>query len=328
MVSHVTISKETPLAAPRAVYSAALRGARVPDRTDDAITAALSEVQRRAGAVQQLELWAATPEAALAPAFSAILHLLNRQIDADLLRRIEAFLGGGKLPAIQVRQALAKAGARGMYDLRVGSEPELLSQRQRFIPQLFRAAGFAGWCVLFDEVELIGRYGPLQRALAYVELARWLGLQADHRIPGITVTAAISEDFATEVIHTRLDEEKLPERLRMKGLPDAAELASAAMRAIQRATRLQQPADADLVRHVGVLRDLYATAYTWPAPALDPGARLGNRTMRHHVRGWITQWDMLRLEGRAVDVDVTREVQSYAEDDTLAEAPADPDVEP
>lgn len=327
ITSWVTVSKETPLAAPRAVFAAALRTARVPGRNDDAITAALADIQRRPGAVQALELWVVSPEAALPPVFSAILHLLNRQLDPDLLSRIEAFLAGGRLPSVQLRHALGKAGARGLYDLRVPNEAGLLLQRQRFIPALFRAAGFAGWCVLFDEVELIGRYGPLQRAVAYAELARWLGLDAALRIDGLCVTAAITEDFAQAVIHTRLDEEKLPERLRLKGQPHTAELASAAMRAIQRATKLRPPNDHDLTHHVAILRDLYATAYGWPAPALEPGERRGNRTMRHHVRGWITQWDMLRLEGRSAGIDVTAHSTSYEENAALGEPPPDAEAE-
>ena len=51
---------------------------------------------------------------------------------------------------------------------------ELARQRLRFLPQLLRAAGHAGWVVLFDEVELIGRYSLLQRGRSYAELARWL----------------------------------------------------------------------------------------------------------------------------------------------------------
>jgi hypothetical protein len=327
VVSCVTISKETPLAAPRAVFAAALRGTAVPGRNDDALTVALSELQQRDGAIQALERWAASPAADLAPAFSAILHLLARPLDIDLQRRIEAFLAGGKLPTTAVRQALRQVGARGLFDLRTVSEAQLLLQRERFLPALFRAAGFAGWCVLFDEIELIGRYGPLQRALAYAELARWLGLSRESRVPGRYAAAAITEDYAQAVIHTRLDDEKLPERLRLKGQPLLAEQAIAAMRAIERARTLRAPDEDGLRRHADILRALYMVAYGWPAPPLPPGERRANRTMRHHIRGWITQWDMLRLEGRDAGIDVTPVVSGYEEDAALGHAPDEPEAE-
>jgi len=58
-----------------------------------------------------------------------------------------------------------------MFALKPPPAAELTGQLIRFVPLLFRAAGCAGWCLLLDEVELIGRYTPLQRALSYA----WLG---------------------------------------------------------------------------------------------------------------------------------------------------------
>jgi len=317
VVSWVTVSKETPLATPRLVFAAAMRSAMVPGHNDDAITAALAELRRVEGAVQRLELWAGTPEAGLSPVFAAVLHLLSRQLDPDLARAIEAFLAGGKLPGPALRQALTQAGARGKFDLRVASEALLLQQLLRFVPELFRAAGFAGWCVLIDEVELIGRYGRLQRARAYAELARWLSLEAGARVPGLHVTAAITDDFADGVINHREDREKLPELLQLKGQPHQARLALAAMRAIERATLLRPPSDDDLHRHEATLRQHYGAAYGWEAPPLDPGERRSDRTMRHHIRGWITQWDMLRLYGSAAAIDVEEHRLTYEVDPDL-----------
>jgi len=312
VVSWVTVSKETPLGTPRLVFAAAMRGAMAPGHNDDAITAALAEVQRIEGAAKRLEL-----SAGESPVFAAILYLLGRQIDPDLLRGIEAFLAGGKLPGAPLRQALAQAGARGKFDLRGASEALLLQQRMRFMPELFRAAGFACWCVLIDEVELIGRYGRLQRAGSYAELARWLGLDAGARAPGLYVTAAITDDFADGVINRREDREKLPELLQLKGQPQLARLATAAMRAIDKATLLQPPSDDDLRRHEATLRQHYGEAYGWQAPALQPGERRGDRTMRHHIRGWITQWDMLRLYGSAGAIDVEEHRLTYEPDPEL-----------
>jgi hypothetical protein len=323
VVSSVSISKETPLSAPLAVFTAALRNTIVPGHTDDAMTVALAELQRRPGAGQALELLASVPDGGLAPVFAAMLHLLGRQLPAELLRGLENFLAGGKLPGPALRQALGQAGARGMFELGRLTDAALALQRERFAPLLFRAAGFAGWCVLIDEVELIGRYAPLQRARAYAELARWLGLGATPRVAGLFVAAAITDDFAAAVINARQDDEKLPDRLRLKGLDQQAELALAAIRAIEAAPLLHPPAEADLLRHAETLRRSYAEAYGWAAPSLPPGERRANRTIRHHIRGWITQWDVLRLQGRATGLDLGTVASNYAESGDLAEPPAD-----
>ncbi len=317
IVSWVTISKETPLSQPGPVFASAMRNTMVPGRIDDAVTTVLAEVQSRQGAVQDLELWASTPESRLAPVFAAVTHILARNLPSDLVQGIESFLAGGKPPSAGVRLKLADLGAKGMFDLSGVKAAELQVQRPRFMAQLIHAAGFAGWCVLLDEVELIGRYGPVQRATAYAELARWLG----QPVPGLHVTGAITDDFASEVIDVRCDDEKLPERLRNRGLPRQAELAVAAMDLIRKAPTLAAPRDADLLRHAAILRDCYTTAYSWPAPPATVAERRANRTMRHHVRGWITEWDMLRLEGSSTGLDVTTAATNYSENDDLTAPP-------
>lgn len=323
VVSWVTVSKETPLSQPGLVFAAAMRNAVVPGQPDDAVTAALAAVQRRQGQVQALELWASTPGADIAQVFAAVTHLLARNLPADLLHGIEAFLCGAKPPTAPVRKKLAELGARGMFDLTGAKAAELQVQRPRFMAQLIRHAGFAGWCLLIDEIELIGRYGPLQRAGAYAELARWLGLSDAGGIPGLHVVGAITNDFHGNVINDRQDDEKLPERLRNKGLPRRAEMAGAAMQAIQSAPVLAPPLESDLHRHAAALRGCYAAAYAWPAPAPTIAARRASLTMRHHVRGWITEWDMLRLQGTHAGIEVSQIDPDYSENADISEPPAD-----
>jgi hypothetical protein len=249
------------------------------------------------------------------------LHLLGRNIDTDLLRALEAFLSGGKAPLPAIRRALKDIGARTLFDLAAVAPAELVRQRLRFVPHLFQAAGFAGWVVLIDEVELIGRYGPLQRALAYAELAQWLGLDEALRIQGVLGVAAISEDYKDVVINARQDDEKLAERLRLRGVPRQAELALAAMRAIQGAEGLRPPDETDLRRHEAAIRACYREAYDWPAEPAQIGERRANRTLRHHIRGWITQWDMLRVAGVRTGVSERAAASDYSESALLTETP-------
>ncbi len=326
VVSTVSVSKETPLSAPLAVFTAALRDTVVPGHTDDAMTVALAALQRRPEAAEALAQSVGAPHSGLAPVFAALLFLLRRQLPVDLLRRLEAFLAGDKPPLPPMRQALGQAGARGAFSLSGLTEATLAHQRERFAPLLFRAAGFAGWCLLIDEVELIGRYSPLQRARAYAGLGFWLRLGGASGIPGLHVAAAITDDFASQVIAARQDDPKLPDRLRLKGLAHEADLALAAIGAIEAAPVLRAPAEADLLRHRETLRRGYTMAYGWEAPTLPVAERRANRTMRHHIRGWITQWDILRLQGRETGLDLGTVVANYTESQDLAEpSPAEED---
>jgi hypothetical protein len=328
VVSRVVVSKETPLSDPARLFQAALREAVLPERNDDPMTAALAELRRSPADLAKLQAAVAGPASGFAPVFAALLFLLGRPATpAERVRRFEKFLAGGRLNQSDLRQALKEAGAARMFDVRAVPAAQLAVQRACFAPLLFRLAGFAGWCLLLDEVELIGRYTPLQRAGAYAELARWLGLDASVRIPGLVTVYAITEDFRTAVIETRGDAEKLPERLRLKGRPEQAALASAGIRHISSAPRrLLPPGDADLITCHDRLRDLYTTAYDWPAPPAPTGARTATDTLRQFIKGWVTYWDVLRLEGTMARIVAGTLAMNYAESGELSEPP-EPDDE-
>ena len=323
VVSRVVVSKETPLSHPGHVLAAALRDAALPDRPDDPIAACVFALRTQPEALDALEIAVSTPDAGFAPIFAACLFLLRRaSTPPEMLRRIARLWAGTKVSTPAIRKALIAAWAGRKSPLKPVPAAELTDQLTRFLPLLFRAAGYAGWCILLDEIELIGRYTPLQRALSYAWLAAWLGLDGKRRFPGIVTAYAITDDFATAVINARLDSEKLPERLTLKGRAAEAALALSGIHHIECTVlrhRLLPPTLGDLAAcHDKVLR-LYSAAYNWSAPPLPPAERTSSRTMRQYIKGWITQWDLLRLDGGDVVLVSGSIASNYTEDATLAE---------
>lgn len=323
VVSRVVISKETPLADPARMFEAAIRSAVVPDRNDDAVSAVFATLRGAPEKLEALEQGITEPDAGFAGIFAAILLLLRRPgVPPEVLRRCERFLAGGRMTTTSFRQALAAVGAAKMFDLRMPVAADLTRQRIAFASRMFRAAGYAGWCLLLDEVELIGRYSPLQRAMAYAGLANWLGLEGSARLPGIATAYAITDDFVAAVIDQRQDEEKLPERLRLKGRRQEAALALAAMRHIAdtvRHHRLPPPGLEELTRDCQRLREIYGQAYDWYPPEPPPPERTATRTMRQYIKAWITQWDLQRLTGAQVGIVEQSVASNYEEDAIMGE---------
>jgi hypothetical protein len=137
----------------------------------------------------------------------------------------------------------------------------------------------------------------------------------------------VSDDFADMVINARQDDEKLPERLRARGSAHAASLAAAAINELRQASAsrlLAAPTDTDLRRHADTLRGCYTVAYGWDAPPPTILPREGRRMMRHHIRGWVTEWDMLRLGGGRAGIEVSPLASDYTEN-TDFETPAEDD---
>jgi hypothetical protein len=331
VVSRVVVSKETPLSHPGHVLAAALRDAALPDRPDDPSAACVAALRERPEALDALELSVGTPEAGFPPIFAACLFLLRRaSTTPNVLHRIARLWAGAKVGTRVIRQALVAAGAGRAFSFKPLPAAELTEQLTRFVPLLFRAAGYAGWCILFDEIELIGRYTPLQRALSYAVLGGLLGLDGARRFPGIVTAYAITDDFVAAVISARQDSEKLPERLTLKGRSAEAAVALSAIRHIERTVqqnRLLPPTVNDLTACHDKVQRLYSAAYDWPASPLPRPERTATRTLRQYIKGWITQWDLRRLGGGNVLLVADSIASNYTEDATLAE-PHAPDDEP
>jgi hypothetical protein len=200
---------------------------------------------------------------------------------------------------------------------------DLAYQRLVFLSRIINAAGYAGWVVLFDEVELIGRYSFKQRARSYAELARWAGKSRSPGFPGVAATFAITTDFDAAILQGRNDLEVVPRKLRASAAEADLRLASQAehgMRMIAREpVRLRGPDHAMLERTRQEVRTLHARAFAWDPPDLGAGEVLSTTRIRQYVRRWINQWDLARLypdyvsQIAAADVPIDYSVRSELE---------------
>jgi hypothetical protein len=324
IISLVPISKETPLFDPARLYAAAIRAAVVPGKNDDVMTAVMSHLRPNSDDYDMLESWT-TAEALkgrLSPLFAALLHLIPRT-DPEAHARIARFFGGGKLNVSVIKAWLREAGAAKLFDIKPVREAELALQRLRFAPRLFRTAGFPGWCILLDEVELIGRYSPLQRGKSYAELIRWLGLTADEQVPGVLTVAATTDDFADEMFGEKRDDELVPPRLEERGFLRQAQLAKRGIDWLaQRNYRLSPPDEAGLRRSLDRISNLYRDAHGWTPPEIGIGERLAGKSMRQYVKSWITIWDIERLYGEAPQIEAGTIPTDYTESSDIEQSSA------
>ena len=306
VVSTVVISKETPLHDPAKVLRAAVESAVAPDGARDVVAEAAAALDIDGPGYAELLRWLRGPGRDLNERFDATLLLHQRLsgdapgADEEFLDSIVRFWSGDPLLMPDLRRQLKAVGEAKSFTFSPVKVRDLARQRLRFLPRLLRAGGHAGWVVLFDEVELIGRYSLLQRGRSYAELARWLdGNPGDEGEPLITA-AAITDDFETAVLSGKNDRESLPRRLRDKRTEEYAEMAALAevgMRHIERdLLPLVPPDQAELERAYRTLRQLHGGAYGWEPPDVPGLEQLGATRMRQYVRAWINEWDLVRLD--------------------------------
>jgi hypothetical protein len=300
-VSRVVISKETPLYDPAKVFVAAAESAVTAGRPRPAIVEAAAALDPEGRGYAELLRWATSTGSGLNERFPATLALFAqlRERDAAFASAIVRFWSGDPIAVPELRRRLKEVG-----EVRPSLPPvaarELGGQRLRFAAKLLAAAGSAGWVILFDEVELIGRYSLQQRAKSYAQIARWV--RGEHGGPGVPIAAvlAMTDDFEAAVVTGRNDREVVPDKLRAKQTPEAMVLAAAAqlgMRIIDREMQLLTPPDeAELKQAYTRLKDLHGEVFGWRPPDVSGLERLGATRMRQYVRAWINEWDLLRLD--------------------------------
>lgn len=300
-VSRIVVSKETPLHDPAKVLRAAVESAVTDGGSGAAVADAAASLDPGSPAFAELLRWASSSGSPVDERFALTLSLLPRvqASDEDFAETIVRFWCGDRIGVGELR-AQAKLAGAGRPALAAVPARELAAQRFRFLARLFVAAGYQGWLVLFDEVELIGRYPLLQRAKSYAELAQWLQPDVDDPAVPLATVLAMTDDFDAAVLTARNDREIVPAKLRAKQASQwdaVATKAEAGMQLIEREMVLLEPPDpAELDGAYRRIKALHSEAFGWDAPDVAGLERLGATRMRQYVRAWINEWDLVRLD--------------------------------
>jgi hypothetical protein len=321
--SKVVISKETPLHDPVKLYRYAIETAMVPCKRGSALPEIAARLDPANEAYIKLDTWLHSPDSKLNSRFPATLFLYSRMgNNMELRDRIISFWSGDPLGTGEIKKYLRECGEKATYKIEKVNLRDLAIQRFQYTPRLMVAAGYSGWVLLIDEIEMIGRYTFRQRAKSYAELARWMGKLEGANFPGITAICAINNDFENVILEGKEDMERVPGKLRDRASESDLLLASQAergMRIIQRERiPLKAPDDTVVERTRNKIRSVYASAYDWEPPTVSSINGLVSTRMREYVKGWITEWDLKRLDPEGhVDIEITEMKQDYTEDPNL-----------
>ena len=302
--SKIVVSKETPLYDLGKAFVSAVENGQVQDRGGRLIEelALALNADSEEGAAFSKWANAAADNGALHPMFPASLAVHQQLKDPELNVKIESFWAGDRLGVRELRSGLREIGRLRDYTFRAPKVSDLPPHRLRFVLALIKAAGYKGWAVLIDEIELVGSYGILQRGRSYAEIARWMGRAAGESYPGLMVAGTVTDDFALAVISPdgqKKDRDyirpKLESNPRHSGI---AALAETGIRILERENiPLDSPTDADVNDALQNLRKIYSAAYDWNAPPIadDDGGAGFRRRMRYKIRAAINEWDLMRI---------------------------------
>lgn len=298
--SRVAVSKETPLYDLGKVFKSAIDHGRIPGRSGQLMEELGVGLHENSEAYARFLKWADSERNGLHRMFPATLVVHEKANDPELLSDIRAFWAGGSIKVSRVKNGLRAIGQLQNYVFKAPKVSELSPQRLRFTTELIKGAGYQGWVVLLDEVELVGFYSRLQRARSYAELARWLGKVSGESCPGLVVVGTVTDDFAAAILGVggKQDRDYVGHWLRSRGEAAVAARAETGMRVLERETiQLEPPTAEKVTTTVEKLRHIYSIACAWEAPRIESmvGGAGHRGRMRYKVRAAINEWDLMRL---------------------------------
>ena len=195
--STVAISKETPLYDLGKVFKSAMDNGLLLDRNGRLIEELGQSLKHDTEEYANFFEWANDARSSqLHPIFPASLLVHERSNDLELNSEIENFWAGDKIYVSKVKGGLREIGQLKNYSFRAPKMRDIPPQRLSFMFELIKAAGYKGWVVLLDEIELVAQYSLLQRGRSYAELSRWMGHAVRESYPGLVVVGTVTADFA------------------------------------------------------------------------------------------------------------------------------------
>ena len=320
--SHIVISKETPLFDPLKLVRAAAETAAISDTAGRAVPEILFAEKLDPERFAMLFKWACE-DVSLGDRLAPLLKVIDEHSAGgeEFLDEIAWEWSGYPMKVSAIRSALKEIGRQHDYRVRTMPQRELGAHLWRFLPRLFKAAGYNGWVVLIDEVELMLRYSKLQRAKSYAQVARLAGVTKEFKASGLVPVFSVTDDFWTAAENEKRDSE-IPEWLRDRGRPGDVELArdaEAGMKLLKRSKSLRSARGDEFAELKERVRELHCRAFGWDAPPAREREALASRSIREHVKSWITQWDMMLLYPDYRPNIVVEEVTAdYSEDSDLS----------
>lgn len=294
--SKISIGKEAPPSNLTALFKIAIQELQYPDgRMPGSLGEAMERVDFKSSKVIDFDE-ALSRRGRFNPIFPISLRLYRRYLaDQEILQEIIDFWDGGPFYKTRFNPMLQAIGEPALT--LVGTTKKIIEgYRFGFAAGLLRAAGYNGWVVLMDELELIAKLPLNSRLKSYINLERLMFSDAWDFPSGLIFIGAITPDFRSVVFVERGD--LASAQVASEAISFAATNAISFMNAREHRFLLTSPDRESLKRTRQQIEDIYSAAYAWEVsraatPAL--GVAEASKSMRVHIREWITGWDMERL---------------------------------
>ncbi len=315
VVSCVSLGKETPMHLPHLLYGKLIANTYLPGTEQPGFRQKLEEIAPGSGVAGELQAYTATGLETNKIYF--VLKDMWETQDDDEREQFLADLEGDFVSSALVKRVFRRVTGKPAQFNQNFTKTKHYGDYFAFMSALFRRLGYAGWVILFDEAELIGRLGKKARAKSYCTMQSFLRPSA--MLEAVFSVFAFSSSFTEEVI----DKKHEFENAETIFADDAAALkaAKATLNAIIDAPELASLSKAEILRVLESIQEFHGMAYDWE-PQIDPET-IYNETegagylLRTRIRAAIELLDQLYQYGKAGKISITElGKEQFEEDDT------------
>ncbi|MDD4369285.1 MAG: DUF2791 family P-loop domain-containing protein [Oscillospiraceae bacterium] len=302
-VSFVPLSKETPFDKLDRLYRRAANGLYLPGCSQPSFVPLLEALRPGSDEAEEMLNYAARN---LHPKLEAVLkNYLDGSGDNYNQHILAGDLAGDFVPNAQLK-SIHRLNFGKALSLPPFKVKENTFDYFRFLSRLVRAAGYAGWVILFDEFEQLMYLGITARANAYLNAARFMSPSF-----GLTATYAVfsaSSNLWSELIwkQKNSDYDNVPQKLaakeRQHDIPTVREVFGSFLKDN---LFLDTLSTFDIRRMLQAVRDQHALAYGWQVPDDIDRATAGlpaDRPLRTVIRTMVENLDLQYLYGGRPEV--------------------------
>lgn len=322
IVSRVVISAETDLAKPAEVLRAALESAEGLSVRGALLSEIIDRFDASSAPGREMVSWARSAPGLLAATIELALSE-GGLVDPELQHAIRDWWSGGPRPKVtDIRRALREMGRDDAFVIAPITNKDVVPLLFELMSRLIRAAGFAGWILMFDELELIGRRTRTRRARAYAAVDHWFGDMSGVPL-GIGTVGANIDTFRDTVLEYKGDLDFLEDFIRNQGREESHTLADqvargmALLSAIDAELFIRRPNADDRRSAYRSIQKVYDSAYGCRMPdytdALVDGLPAGT-PKRIYVKRWVNWFDGVRLNLVDAESGVNDRIDGFKQD--------------
>lgn len=297
-VSFVALSKETPFDKVDKIYRRVVDGTHLPGSAEPGFESLLRTIKPDSPEAHTLLDYA---EANLHSKIYYVLRNYFETTDSHQHFLLYSDLAGNFLPPAKLKAFhRLNLGAPAKFE-RFGKDAHF--DYFRLLSFILKARGYAGWVILFDEFELVGKLGAAGRAGAYLNTGRFLFPGEQGPLSTYAVFSVASSFWPMVLLKPqRADVTEIPGKLNAKDrTEDAAMVRKVLNHLLQEPVTLESLPSVEVRRLLEEIKRIHGLAYQWSALVdLEPAVnRTSGERLRTKIRAVVEHLDLSREIGGA-----------------------------